>query len=273
MPVMEVYSDASENGDYLSVGSLLFRKKNIRSFEKKWRSMLREFDIEYFHMTDCNSQRGPYSQMSHDECDRCARMAISIILEFAASGTIFSIKKQDFYDIITERGIMPNPFTLGVWFTLHDIRHWGDENDPTARISYIFEAGDKHQPDANMLFAAISADAERRNRFRYKSHAFLPKRISLPTQAADILAWHGAKHAHRRNQGNFRLRGDFDAIISKLRVTDGYHDPKVLRGLIEVAERHAGKFGNEIAGVAFRYTDSNSSQMNLRLAEILSRGD
>lgn len=267
--VMEVYSDASEIEGHFSIGSLLFRKKNIKLFNKKWRAMLRKHRIPYFHMTDCNVGEGVYKGKSDDECDVCARDAISILLEFATKGAIFSVKVSDFYDVIGERGVMPNPFTLGAWFTIFDIRHWADENDPIARISYAFEAGDDHQKDVNALFRAIQDDPRRKASARYRNHAFVPKE-SYPSQAADILAWHGAKHQHRRERDKekFRLRGDFNAIITKLHVTDGNHERAWLQTIVEVAEKHT--LGSEIAGLAFRMHSQNAEQIARRVARILS---
>lgn len=269
--VMEVYSDASEIGGHLAIGSLLFRKKNIKPFEKRWRAMLRKYQISHYHMTDCNVGRGPFEGKDEAECDKCAREAIAIILEFATQGCIFSVKKSDFNEIVTERGVMPNPFTLGVWFTLFDLRNWADNNDPNARISYLFEAGDDHQKDANNLLIGVAEQPERVAAFHYRNHAFVPKMLSMPAQAADILAWHGAKHNHRRSEGNYRLRGDFNEIITKLHVTDGDHDPERLRNIVKVAEERAGKYGNEIAGLAFRMTESNAHRLWGRLSEIFMR--
>jgi hypothetical protein len=269
--VMVVYSDASEIGGNLSVGSLLFRKKLIPPFEKEWRLMLRQNGLTHFHMTDCNAREGEFRGKSDAQCDACAREAIRILIKYAVRGVIFSVKKSDFQKIITPRGFLPNPFTLGAWFTLLDIRNWADQCDPIARISYVFEAGDDHQKDANALFLSIAEDPNRTAAYRYRNHAFLPKLKSLPTQAADILAWHGAKHTHRREKGNYRLRGDFDAIVSSLHVTDGYHDREWLEHLVSVAQKHAGPHGNEVAGVAMRYNSSNARQMRDRLYEILTR--
>lgn len=268
--VMEVYADASEIGGHLAIGSLLFRKRDIKPFEKKWRGMLRKYGLTHFHMTDCNSQKGEFEGKGKD-CDACAREAIAILLEFAAKGCIFSVKKSDFNEIITKRGVMPNPFTLGVWFTLFDLRTWADAHDPEARISYLFEAGDDHQKDANTLLLGIGEDQERARAFRYRNHAFVPKVLSMPAQAADILAWHGAKHIHRKSEGNQRLRGDFNEIITKLHVTEGHHDPNWLRHIVKTSHERAGKYGNEIAGIAFRMTEGTAHQYLNRLKEIFAR--
>jgi hypothetical protein len=267
--VMEVYSDASENSGHFSIGSLLFRKKNIRPFNKKWRAMLRKHGIDHFHMTDCNVQKGEFKGKSRDECDACAREAISILLEFAIKGSIFSVKMSDFYEVIGERGVMPNPFTLGAWHTIFDIRYWADQNDPVARISYIFEAGDEHQKDVNSLFRGVREDPDRTANARYRNHAFVPKELSYPAQAADILAWHGAKHQHRkeRDKDKFRLRGDFNAIITKLHVTDGNHGRAWLQKLAEIGNEHMPS--SEVAGLAFRAHSGNRLQIARRVAEII----
>jgi hypothetical protein len=271
--VMEVYSDASEIGDHLAIGALLFRKKDIKPFEKKWRAMLRKYDIAFFHMTDCNASppRGPFKGKTEGECDDCAREAIAIILEFAKRGAIFAVSKSDFNEIIGERGMMPNPFTMCAWWILFDIAAWAEANDPIARISYIFEAGDDHQKDANTMLDGVAENPERVAMFRYRNHAFLPKRITYPAQAADILAWHGAKHLHRRTQGNYRLRGDFDAIISKLHVTDGNLDRQRLKDLVGIATERGGKYGNELVGLAFRATEANLPRVTKQFMEVLAR--
>lgn len=269
--VMEVYSDASTIGGHFSIGSLLFRKKNIRPFNAKWRAMLRRYQLEYFHMTDCNAGKGPFKQLSREDCDNCAREAISCILEFATKGSIFSIKISDFEQVIGNKGVMPNPFTLGAWYTIFDIRHWADKHDPHARISYVFEAGDLHQTDVNTLFKAVRDDPERRNSARYRTHAFVPKLDSLPSQAADILAWHGAKHQHRkeRDKESVRYRGDFNEIVSKLRVTDGHHDRAWLQNIVEIADKHS--LGGEIAGLAFRMHSENQKHITKQIAKVISK--
>lgn len=268
--VMEVYSDASENGGHFSIGSLLFRKKNIKPFNKKWRKMLKKYQISHFHMADCNVGKGEFKGKSAQECDDCARDAIKIMLEFAQKGAIFSVKSSDFYEIIGKRGVMPNPFTLGAWFSIFDIRYWADNNDPSARISYIFEAGDEHQKDVNALFRAVREEPRRKAAARYRNHAFVPKELSYPSQAADILAWHGAKHQLRRERDKeeFRLRGDFSAILDQLHVTDGHHERAWLQKIVEIAERYT--LGSEIAGLAFRMHSENQHQITNRIARIIA---
>ena len=96
------------------------------------------------------------------------------------------------------------------------VARWAIENDPTARIFYVFEAGDDHQADANKFMQAISDSPNRRAMFRYEDHAFVTKKGSKPTQAADILAWHACKQWDRENRNIFQMRGDFYELASKV---------------------------------------------------------
>lgn len=271
MPVIEVYSDSSDTAGYTAVGSILFRKKDVKPFEKEWRSMLNNFGINHFHMTDCNAARGEFNEWSHDKRDACARTAISLLVRYPFKGIAFTIRNSDFDDVITKKGIMPNPVTLGVWATLFDVRNWADLNDPNARISYFFEEGDSEQRSVNNLLCSLSEDPVRRANARYRAHAFVPKLSSLATQAADILAWHAARNARRQAEGK-SMRGDFKAIVSQLNVSDAHHSRDWLEKIVKIAEKNAGERGNELSGAAFLFNKFNAPQMRKRWIEIASQG-
>lgn len=248
MAVIEIFSDGSNMAGYTSVASLIFRKKHLKPFEKEWDKMRRRFGISHFHMTDCSAARKEFEGWTFEQRDACAREAISILVKYPLKGMAFTVKNQDFYDIIGENGIMPNPITLGVWATLFDVRHWADTNYPDSRISYIFESGDSEQPSINNLLNSIAEDPIRSKNARYRNHAFVPKLKSYPTQAADIIAWHAAKHAKRRAEGK-PMRPDFSEIVSKLSISDVHHDRNFLEGLVEIAKKNAGPNGERLAAL------------------------
>lgn len=277
--VMVSYYDASEIGDHLAIGGLLFRKKNIKPFEKEWRAMLRKHGLTHFHMTDCNAGEGEYKTLERDERDASAREAIRLIIKYATKGVIFSVSKTDFAEIIGSNGFMPNPFTLGAWYSLFDTRYYADTNDTKARIAYVFESGDDHQSDAENLLTGISEEPTRAESFYYYGHAFLPKRTSLPTQAADILAWHGAKQADRVDRGHERLRGDFQEIVTKLHVSNGRHEREWLHRLVATTRRLQDKdiggrrikpeHWDEYVRLSFLMNRGNAHQALARAKELL----
>lgn len=268
MAVTNVYSDASTIQGYTSVASLIFRKRHLRPFEKAWGAMLRKYGLSHFHMTDCNAAGGEFQHWPDEKRDECARIAIELLTQYPMKGIAFTIRNQDFEEIVTSEGIMPNPVTLGVWATLFSVRAWADEFDPAARISYLFESGDNEQGSINNLMNSVAEDENRRRNSRYRTHDFVPKLGSFPTQAADILAWHAAKNAKRRDNGQ-RMRGDFHAIVSKLIVADDYHDRAWLKHLVDIAKKHAGKDGNRLAGAAFLYNKFNAPRMEERFRDIV----
>ncbi len=265
--VMVSYYDASDIGDHLAIGGLLFRKKNIRPFEKGWQVMLRKYGLSHFHMTDCYAGQGEYAGMNPDERDASEPNAIDLILNYSSKGVIFSVAKSDFYDIIGRNGFMPNPFTLGSWYCLFDTCYYADNNDPKARITYVFESGDDHQNDAENLLTGIAEESDRAASFYYQGHSFLPKRASLPTQAADILVWHGAKHADRLDRGVERLRGDFSAIVDRLHVSDGKHQREWLERLVETSRKNQDK---DIAG---RRIKPEHWDEYVRISFLMNRGN
>jgi hypothetical protein len=278
--VFTAYFDASTNGDVLTVGALLFRKKNIRPFERQWRAMLRKFGLPHFHMTDCNAEQGIYARLNEDPelnklaCIECATMAIKAVTDFAEKGAVWGLSITDFYETVTEKGFLPNPFAVCAWVAMADMMIWAGKNDASPRMFYVFESGDPDQAVVETLLRAIAYDDDRRARFRYEDHAFLPKVGSLPTQGADILAWQGAKHVRRRREGKHtRLRGDFDALASKLEITDGHMDRAFLEKIAAFTTEHEGvEIGGELAQLALLRNRSNARRTDARFAEILSRG-
>ncbi|MCR2833491.1 hypothetical protein [Parerythrobacter lacustris] len=265
--VIDVFFDASEMNGYTSVAGLIFRKKHLRTFERGWSAMLRKYGLSHFHMTDCNAAQGEFRGWCREKRDACAREAIDLLVSYPLKGIAFTIKNQDFDEVITSEGLMPNAVTLGVWASLFAVRSWADNSDSEARISYFFESGDEEQRSVNNLLNSIAEDPVRRSNARYRRHAFVSKISSFAAQASDILAWHAAKYAPRRETGE-RMRGDFNAIVTKLSVSDDYHDRNWLMQLLEISRKHAGEDGNRLAQTAFLYNRSNARQMERKFLEI-----
>src|SRR4051794_29974831 len=111
---MEGLFDASEAGGIVGVGGYLFRKKNLKPFERQWRRMLNKYGLDHFHMTDCNAKvpAGPFKDagMDKDDCDDAARLAIAAIKEHATHGFSAAVGVDDFNEILGPKSVMTNPF-------------------------------------------------------------------------------------------------------------------------------------------------------------------
>lgn len=236
--VMQAFFDASENDGFLAVAGYLFRKKHIKEFERRWRAMLRKHGLDHFHMTDCNAGADQFKDMSKDERIECQTMAVSLICEFATVGVMNSVSISDFQAVMDGRGYMSNPFSLCAHGALMMCKSWADENDPIARIAYIFDAGDAFMGDANNILTSIAEDTTRRSFFHYETHAFVPMRSSIPTQAADILAWHECKQHGRTARGESRLRTDFAVLLDGVKTMRYIHTRSDIESVIDIAKKH-----------------------------------
>ena len=76
--------------------------------------------------------------------------------------------------------------------------------------------------------------------YRYAGHGFLQKERSMPTQAADMLAWHANKNFIRHEAGKIEPRGDFKALLDGV-VTGQYKlTPGNLQALNRIIEDRTG---------------------------------
>lgn len=272
--VMVAYFDASEVGGVLSVAGYLFRKKHVRPFERQWRAMLRKHGLEYFHMTDCNATppQGPFAKLDKAACDDAARLAIAAIKDHATYAFTSAVRVADFNEVMGPKSVMTNPFSLCAYAVMTQCTHWANDHDPKARISYVFEAGDEHQADANKILQSIADIGERRRKYRYENHAFLPKRSSLPTQAADILAWHVAKQCDREQRGIAGMRGDFGALVEGVRTTRNWMSAAWLREFVGLTTRNAPDMVRDPAqliGLSLRITEENSKTVIREMAALI----
>jgi hypothetical protein len=271
MAVMQAYFDASEQGDYLVVAGYLFRKKNVKPFERKWRAMLLEFGLEYFHMTDCNAGKKQFEKLDKDQRIECQTLAIATICEFATLGMTNSVNVADFKKVMGANGYMTNPFSLCAHGILMMCKNWAENFDKTARIAYIFEAGDNFQSDAHNILSSISEDDTRRRFFNYETHAFLTKRSSMPTQAADILAWNAAKQYDRQKKGIGRIRTDFAVLLDGVETMEFSHTIPQMQEIVRIVHRNAPyENAMEIAGLGMKMNRGNHKAIVGKLQNLIT---
>lgn len=269
--VMEAYFDASESREgYLTVAGYIFERRNVRPFESLWCKMIREHPpITYFHMTDCASGQDEFKGV---DCDQCARKAIRAISMKATQGIIAGVKIADFKELMAADGFMPSPFSLCAHSALMLCAQWAEDHAPDATFAYVFEAGDDYQADANRILDAIGEDLMRSQLFRYKSHAFHPKRKSYPVQAADIIAWHSCKQLARDDAGK-GIRGDFQELLKNVKTNRFTWTRDDMRHSVdEPARIHGTDKVGKVAGLYIRRIKANTKGTDQKIASILRQG-
>ena len=248
--LMSSFFDESEAGPYFTAGGYLFRKSKVRPFEKEWGLMLKKAEIPYFRMSACNAGEYPFKDMNWGERDTIAREAIRLICKYATYGHYVAVMPQEFAAVLGKESFVDNPYTLCQYICLMAMRDWSNRNDPNALIGYFFEAGSNHQGDAGRFVSAIGL-TERGPDFRYAGHEFVLKERSMPTQAADMLAWHSSKNLNRFDAGLTHPRGDFRALLDGVETGYTYANESLLREFAYITHKHAGS-DLHLAKAAFR---------------------
>lgn len=239
--LMASYFDQSESGGFYTVGGYIFRKSQVRPFEKRWSRMLKRFDLPYFRMSACNAHQPPFSHLSKVECDLVAREAIATVIEYASYGYFVTVRQEEYDEILGRESFAGSTYALCCYVCLMGMRRWSDLNDRNALIAYFFEAGTENEGDADQLIKAIGG---RRDEvtfdYRYAAHGFVQKELSMPTQAADMLAWHANKNYLRSKAGKKEPRGDFAALLDG--VVTGRNNLTLdhLRMLDGIINKHTG---------------------------------
>ena len=144
---------------------------------------------------------------------RNAREAIRLVKTYATYGYWATVRLDDFAEVMGKDSFAGTPFALCSYICLMGMRYWADVNDKNALIGYFFEAGTENEADAAQMIASIGLSSTRGFSFKYAGHSFVLKERSMPTQAADILAWHSTKNYLRHDAGLMNPRGDFAALL------------------------------------------------------------
>ena len=188
------YDESYDHRVYAVGGFLATRMAWSKFFEPAWASLLRRNDLDFFHMTEFETRRGPYEDWSNDKRLFEIKEVLTIIrrtVRFAVGVAI----EQSVFDVIGPRLGVRHPYHLCAHFCLLRVAMWRKDNDPTnARIASFFECGAEGAGD---LLAGI------KDLRRVKSAAvsgpltFAKKTELLPLQAGDIIAYEAFKQALR----------------------------------------------------------------------------
>lgn len=150
------------------------------------------------------------------------------------------------------KGFVASPYEILVWMCLIAIKEWASRDGRIGGISYFFESGFKDQGKASSLMERIFSISELREDFMYRSHAFVDKAQSMPSQAADILVWQKAKHLKRLNVGFGHKRADFNQLITLVSTSTCKLTKDCLQLMISLIVMLGGPNANEIARSALK---------------------
>jgi hypothetical protein len=255
--LIKSFSDESYDNAILCVAGYTMTSPQARALDTAWGRMLSQYRLPYFRMSACNARQEPFDHLTEQECIAVATEAIALIGQHVAFGYAVTVDQKAFRKVITSKGFVRTPYEMALWLTLTGVtlqraKHIANPG----KSAFFFEAGFQHQGQANQMMERIFNAPQIRDRHNYKSHSFVEKEESRPTQAADLLSWQWYKNAVRVRQGRTRPRGDLLALFrSAPHYLIDVTEDRLLRLVERLNQMSGSDFGNELAGMALRDPD------------------
>lgn len=252
--IVKSFFDESYDDDLLCVAGYSFLSSEARALDICWRKMLTRYKrLPYFRMSACNAGQDPFDRLSEEECIEVATEAIGLIGKHAAHGFAVTVDQASFYRVVTAKGFVSTPYELCAWLCLVTTNSYAERAHPNSGMSFVFESGFKDQTTANGMMNNIFNAPKLRESYRYVSHSFIDKKLSRPTQAADILAWQWFKDYKRNKNGARKRRGDLEALISGTRHFAMHLGQDKLQEYVDKINEMAGSpYGSAMMGLALR---------------------
>ena len=200
-----IHNDAVAMG----VAGVLFSKKSLEAFDRRWRRELKKAGIRYFHKADSAGRRGEFKGASEEFTDQLYRKLVPIVVECVlGSITVCSIPRGEF-DAMRAMQWRYSPYTIASLqcvFSILELAKLLGRN----QVSFVAESG--HE---NMGELATAVKAKRAIGWPgVAGFGFQGKTDLHALAAADVMAYETTKRLKDRLQGSGRrLRASMRIII------------------------------------------------------------
>lgn len=159
-------------------------------------------------MVDNVSGNDIFRSISEDDRILLQVRLIALIKQYAMFGFAVSLDERKFQKWFPSGRFLPNAYSMACWQCINAVRSWMQATNDGGPISFYFEAGHKHQGEADRAMHRLFGDT------MYDSHKFIKKEYAAAIQAADILAYLHGKHVKDLLSGKDRLRADYQELLS-----------------------------------------------------------
>jgi len=244
---VEVYLDESKGSKperIMCVAGYLFERSQAERLTVEWNAQLERFDLPFFHMVDCAHGSGEFSKLEKPERIELQTELIKIANKYARAGFSSTTLSEKFPALSILHPLQGGlEQTFNSMFCLSGVRRWADVLQYNGPISYFFESGNRpEQAEAGRFMNMICEDPVAREKFRYHSHAFIPKEGNPPVQAADLLAWQSYTDRRHALEAKPR-RADYVALLGPNRILSRHWDlEETINQLVDFYEAGALPF-------------------------------
>lgn len=189
------------------IAGYIGRRKIWKAFEREWRRLLKAEKLPYFHMADCEGAAGKLfghidlkTEAGRRERDRLQTVFIDAINRYQVYGVAVGVPQGDMAALHDELAqfrpplpgqkqsmVTPYMFALEVCFNAMIARLKGV--DESERLAFVFDQQQEYEGRAHALRAHLVENDLYPNANRLGPLTYDDKKLAVPLQAADILAY------------------------------------------------------------------------------------
>lgn len=170
------------------------------NFTQEWKEALDDYHLAYFHMTDFENKRGQFKGWNGQERKNRLNRFLGIIKKYALYSMGWAVPRQPFDAILSEpaKAICVDAYGLAAIGCFRSFAQIAVDPRVDGWGEYVMESGARGSGALLKIFNIGSEDPEWLDNNRIKSLTFQDKRLFLPLQAADILAYELYKQLPRQ---------------------------------------------------------------------------
>ena len=184
-----------------TVGCWLSTAEKWSKFDKRWKRILEDAGIEYFHASTFESRFPPYDGWSDTKRLRVQQDLLRAISDYTIFGSAPMVHRGDWEKFIEKRPALRDafgrtPYGFDVMAAIGMVTDWCNRNDYSGPVRYIFAELKGQGNVLDFIFKTLLENREIRERYRLDgtwSKGLM--RLIRPLQAADIIAYEFNKRA------------------------------------------------------------------------------
>jgi hypothetical protein len=218
--VQIVHAYFDESGSHagspvLCVAGYAFHKRDSRLLARNWASILKHYNLPFFHMVDCAHGNKSFSTLSRQQRVKVSTSLIGIVKRHAAHGFAVSVDVAAYQELMPPWGPTRSPYAFCARCVIDEMGKWFFRTNFRGRSIYFFEAGHDSRSEADRVVSTVLTNPLWKINdvhYGYIAHSFIQKKESAAVQAADLLAWQWATDV-KHQMTNRPRRKDFESLI------------------------------------------------------------
>jgi hypothetical protein len=201
--MLRAYFDASQTFQptpIIAVAGWLSDLRRWNQFERAWRNVLADSNLDHFHMTEFENRRGPYRDWPQRRREEVLGRLVRCICATKGMGVAVALSLRDFeaLDDAARQRLDDNPYSVCAILCIGLVTEELKRRGIAERVAYVFERGDLGQGQFREELADYATSERWRAAQRLRSLDFEDKKLMPGLQAADLLAYEATHQVPRQ---------------------------------------------------------------------------